>query len=150
MLREGRGNPNKCPRFTNHNEACRVVDAANLWARRSYMQVVMNDVPVHFSRIQWYCKSFKNIDWINVNMVHIVNSIRRGLFLNCNNPKDVSIGDHKEGMCAFCSLGNVYEMYFTLCVLLVAIMTMGSVQTLCITRVSALCTQSVCTDPLSL
>ena len=26
----GRGNPNKCPRFTNHDEACRVVDVANL------------------------------------------------------------------------------------------------------------------------
>ena len=48
----------------------------------------------------------------------------------------------------------IYEMNFTLCVLLVY-NDNGSVQTLCITRVSALCTnaryvQSVCTDPLSL
>ena len=30
------------------------------WARRSYMQVV-GTTCVHFSRIQWYCKSFKNM-----------------------------------------------------------------------------------------
>ena len=43
-------------------------------------------------------------------------------------------------MCAFCPLGNFYEMTFTLCVLLVY-NDNGSVKTLCITHVSALCTK---------
>ena len=52
MLREGRGNPNKCPRFTNHDEACRVVDVANLGhedhtckskERRVFISVEYND-----------------------------------------------------------------------------------------------------------